>query len=261
CPVCGSEVVRPEGEANHRCPNSACPAQVAERIIHFASKGGVNIDGLGPKLIEQLLATGLIHSFADLYYLQHSDLADLERMADKSTSNLLAAIEKSKQCDLEHLIIALGISNVGEHVASLLAEHFGSINTVSSAPMEVLSTIDGIGPVVAQSIRDFFGNGHNQQVIARLLQAWGKFPEYHISADPKPLAGKTFVLTGGLQKYSRDQAKKKLQTLGATVTSSVSKKTDFIVAGVDPGSKYEQALKLKIAILSEDDFLQLIGES
>jgi DNA ligase (NAD+) len=261
CPICGSEVIRPEGEANHRCPNSACPAQVAERIIHFASKGGVNIDGLGPKLIEQLLASRLIHSFADLYYLQHGDLANLDRMADKSASNLLAAIDASKRCDLEHLIVAFGISNVGEHVASLLAEHFGSIDTLSKTTAEVLGTVDGIGPVVAQSIGDFFDNDHNQQVIARLLQVWGKFPEYHLSTGPQPLTGKTFVLTGGLKKYSRDQAKKKLQSLGATVTSSVSKKTDFVVAGIDPGSKYEQALKLKIAILSEDDFLKLIGDS
>ena len=261
CPICGSEVVRPEGEANHRCPNSACPAQVAERIIHFASKGGVNIDGLGPKLIEQLLATGLIHSFADLYYLQQNDLANLARMADKSTSNLLAAVEKSKQCDLEHLIVALGVNNVGEHVASLLAEHFGSIDTLSTTPVDVLGTVDGIGPIVAQSIRDFFDNDHNREVLASLRQAWKVLPEYSIMTGPKPLAGKTLVLTGGLQKYSRDQAKKKLQALGATVTSSVSKKTDFVVAGVDPGSKYEQALKLKIAILSEDDFLKLIGES
>jgi len=261
CPVCGSEVVRPDGEANHRCPNSACPAQVAERIIHFASKGGVNIDGLGPKLIEQLLAAGLIHSFADLYYLQHDDLANLERMADKSTSNLLAAIDASKRSDLEHLIVALGISNVGEHVASLLAEHFGSIDILSTTTADVLGTVEGIGPIVAQSIRDFFDNDHNREVLARLRQVWKVFPEHSITAGPKPLAGKTFVLTGGLQKYSRDQAKNKLQALGATVTSSVSKKTDFVVAGADPGSKCEQALRLKIAILSEDDFLKLIGES
>jgi DNA ligase (NAD+) len=261
CPICDSEVVRPEGEANHRCPNSACPAQVAERIIHFASKGGVNIDGLGPKLIEQLLAARLIHSFADLYYLQHNDLANLERMADKSASNLLAAIEKSKECDLEHLITALGISNVGEHVASLLAEHFGSIDSLSATTIDILGTVEGIGPIVAQSIRDFFDNDHNCEVLAKLRQAWKVLPEYSITTGPKPLAGKTFVLTGGLQKYSRDQAKKKLQALGATVTSSVSKKTDFVVAGVDPGSKYEQAIKLKIAILSEDEFLKQIGES
>jgi DNA ligase (NAD+) len=261
CPICGSEVVRPEGEVNHRCPNSACPAQVAERIIHFASKGGVNIDGLGPRLIEQLLANGLIHSFADLYYLKHNALANLERMADKSASNLLAAIDTSKQSDLEHLIVALGISNVGEHVASLLAEHFGSIDALSTTTADVLGTVDGIGPIVAQSIRDFLDNDHNQQVLAKLRQAWKALPEYNITAGPKPLAGKTFVLTGGLQEYSRDQAKKKLQTLGATVTSSVSKKTDYVVAGADPGSKYEQALKLKIAILTEDDFLKLIGGS
>jgi DNA ligase (NAD+) len=212
-------------------------------------------------LIEQLLAAGLIHSFADLYYLQHKDLADLERMADKSANNLVAAIEESKRCDLEHLIVALGISNVGEHVASLLAEHFGSIDTLSTTAVDVLGTVEGIGPIVAQSIRDFFDNDHNREVLAKLRQAWKVLPEYSITASPKPLAGKTFVLTGGLQKYSRDQAKKKLQALGATVTSSVSKKTDFVVAGVDPGSKYEQAIKLKITILSEDDFLKQIGES
>jgi len=146
-------------------------------------------------------------------------------------------------------------------VASLVAEHFGSIDTLSTTTAKVLSTVDGIGPIVAQSIRDFFNNDHNQEVLARLRQVWKTLPEYSITEGPKPLTGKTFVLTGGLQKYSRDQAKKKLLTLGATVTASVSKKTDFVVAGVDPGSKYEQALKLKVAILSEDDFLKLIGES
>jgi DNA ligase (NAD+) len=261
CPVCGSLVVRHEGESAHRCPNSACPAQVAERIIHFAAKGGVDIEGLGPKLIEQLLAKGLIHSFADLYYLQHADLANLERMADKSANNLLTAVEKSKETDLEHLIVALGIGNVGEHVASLLASHFGSLDKIAAASQETLGSIEGIGPIVAQSIGDFFENDHNREVIARLLQAWGRFPEYQVAAGPKPLDGRTFVLTGGLQKYSREQAKKKLQALGANVASSVSKKTDFVIAGADAGSKYEQAVKLKIAILSEDDFLKLIGES
>ncbi len=261
CPVCGSHVIRPEGEANHRCPNSACPAQVAERIIHFASKSGVDVEGLGPKLIEQLLATALIHDFADLYFVKQDDLVNLERMAEKSAGNLLAAIEKSKQADLEHLIVALGINNVGEHVASLLAERLGSIDALSKATVDVLGSIEGIGPIVAQSIREFFDNEHNQEVITKLRRAWKTFPEYHVSAGPKPLAGKTFVLTGGMEKYSRDQAKKKLQALGGEVVSSVTKNTDYVVVGVDPGSKYQQALKLKKTILSEEEFLKLIGES
>jgi DNA ligase (NAD+) len=260
CPVCGSAVVRHDGEVSHRCPNSGCPAQVSERIIHFAAKGGVNVDGLGPKLIEQMLAAGLIHDFADLYSLRRDDLVALERMAEKSANNLLAAIEESKKADLEHLLVALGIGNVGEHVASLLAGHFGSLDKVQSAGVDELGRIEGVGPIVAQSIRDFFDNDHNREIVGKLHRAWRQFPEYQVAIGPMPLADKTFVLTGGLQKYSRDQAKKKLQTLGATVASSVSKKTDFVVAGVDPGSKYEQALKLKIAILSEDDFLKLIGE-
>jgi DNA ligase (NAD+) len=261
CPVCGSQIVRSEGEVYHRCPNLACPAQVAERIIHFASKSGVDIDGLGPKLIEQLLAKPLIYDFADLYYLRRDDLVNLERLAEKSSDNLLAAIEKSKSADLTHLLVALGINNVGEHVAALLAERFGSVDRLAAATEAQLSGIEGIGPIVAGSVRDFFDNEHNCEVITKLRNAWRAFPEFAVSIGPKPLAGKTFVLTGGLEKYSRDQAKKLLQNLGGSVTSSVSRKTDYVIAGVDPGSKYEQAIKLKIAILSEDDFLKLIGES
>lgn len=261
CPVCGSSIVRSEGEVYHRCPNLACPAQVAERIIHFASKGGVDVDGLGPKLIEQLLEKQLIHDFADLYYLKRDDLVNLERLAEKSSDNLLTAIEKSKSADLPHLLFAFGINNVGEHVASLLAERFGSVDDLTGADADGLSDVEGIGPIVAASIRDFFGNDHNREVIAKLRKAWKAFPEFRVSAGPKPLAGKTFVLTGGLEKYSRDQAKKILQNLGAVVSASVSRKTDYVIAGIDPGSKYEQALKLKISILSEDDFLKLIGGS
>lgn len=259
CPECGSEVVRIEGEAAHRCPNLSCPAQVAERIIHFASKSGVDIEGLGPKLIEQLLQSKLIHDFADLYCLKLEQVSGLERMAEKSATNLLAAVEKSKGADLAHLIAALGISNVGEHVARLLAVNFGSVERMGKATAEELSSVEGIGPIVAESIVDFFTNRSNRQVIEKLEKAWNAFPTYQINAGPRPLAGKTFVITGGLENYSRDQAKKLLIDLGAKVASSVSKKTDYVIVGADPGSKYQDALKLGITILTEPEFEKLIG--
>ncbi len=260
CPVCESEVVRIEGEAAYRCPNVSCPAQVLERITHFASKGGVNIDGLGPKLIEQFLNQGLIKNFADLYYVGIDQVVSLERMAEKSAENLIKAIEKSKDADLPHLLAALGIPNVGEHAAGLLAENFGSIEKLMMADAEQLSEIEGIGPIVAESILDFFANERNCTIMERLQDAWKQLPRYEIAAGPKPLKDKTFVLTGGLEKYSRDQAKKKLQDLGAKVSSSVSKKTDYVVAGAEPGSKLEKAQKLGVEVLSEAQFLSLIGD-
>ncbi len=260
CPVCGSEVDRIEGEAVHRCPNLSCPAQVAERIIHFASKSGVDVDGLGPKLIEQMLESKLIGDFADLYNLELDRLTALERMGEKSAKNILASIEKSKSADLPHLIAALGINNVGEHVARVLAVSFGSLETIATAPPEELSAVEGIGPIVASSIVDFFANRQNKAVIAKLKSTWKQLPVYESTSGPKPLTGKTFVITGGLEKYSRDQAKKKLLDLGAKVSSSVSKKTDYVIVGVDPGSKADDAARLKIATLSESEFLKLIGE-
>ena len=260
CPVCSSEVERIEGEAVHRCPNLSCPAQVAERIIHFASKGGVDIEGLGPKLIEQLLAADMIRDFADLYSLELEKLQALERLGEKSARNILTSIEKSKSADLPHLVAALGISNVGEHVSRLLAMNFGSLDKMSQATITDLSAVEGIGPIVAESIVDFFANKQNQGVLRKLATTWKTLPEYAASAGPKPLTGKTIVITGGLEKYSRDQAKKKLLDLGAKVASSVSKKTDYVVVGVDPGSKADDALRLKIPTLSEAEFLKLIGE-
>lgn len=260
CPICGSAVVRSEGEAVHRCPNSACPAQVSEAIIHFASKGGVDIDGLGPKLIEQFLATNLIHDYADLYNLTAEQLMNLERMGEKSAKNLISSIEKSKSADLPHLVAALGISNVGEHVARLIAMHFGSIDKIAAASVDDLLEVPGIGEIVAQSIVDFFANKENKAIIKKLREAWKKFPEYAATSGPKPFVGKTFVITGGLEKYSRDQAKKKLLDLGAKVSSSVSKNTSYVIVGSDPGSKYDDAMKLNIPVLSESDFLKLIGE-
>jgi DNA ligase (NAD+) len=260
CPACGSQVVRAEGEAAYRCPNVACPAQVLERIIHFASKGGVNIDGLGPKVIEQLLNQHLVDNFSDLYYLDKEQVAGLERMADKSAEKLIGAIEKSKEADLQHFIAALGIPNVGEHAAGLLAQNFGTVEKVMEADKVRFSDIEGIGPIVAESIAEFFKNEQNRRIIERLKQAWQRLPEFKVAAGPKPLLDKTFVLTGGMEEYSRDQAKKILIDLGAKVTASVSKNTDYVVAGADPGSKLEKAQKLGVTVLSEEEFLQLIGE-
>ncbi len=260
CPICSSSVVRIEGEAAHRCPNLSCPAQVAERMIHFASKGGVDIDGLGPKIIEQLLEKKLIHDWADLYALSVDAVAALDRMGEKSARNIIAAIDRSKSADLPHLISAIGINNVGETGARVLAEKFGSIETLSHATIEDLSSVEGIGPIVAASIFDFFNNRQNQSILAKLKSAWGALPRFEVAAGPKPLAEKTFVITGGLEKYSRDQAKKKLIDLGAKVASSVSKKTDFVIVGADAGSKLQDAQKLGIPTLSEAEFLRLIGE-
>ncbi len=261
CPVCDTPVSRIEDEAYHRCTNLRCSAQVLERIIHFASKGGVDVDGLGPKLIEQFLQKEMIGDFSDLYYLKKDDVVGLERMAEKSADNLMAALEQSKSADLPHLVYALGINNVGEYVAGVLAAQFGSLDKIASVGQEELSQIEGIGPIVAQSIVDFFANKENQSVLEKLKKAWGELPTYEIFTGPKPLDGKTFVLTGGLEKYTREQSKKIIQDLGGKVASSVSKKTDFVVAGSDPGSKYEKAQKLNIAILSEQDFLKLVGEA
>lgn len=260
CPVCGGAVTRLDDEAYHRCANLRCPAQVQERIIHFASKSGVDVGGLGPKLIEQLLEAGLIKDFADLYYLERVKLLDLERMAEKSADNLLTALERSKHVDLPHFLVALGINNVGEHVAGLLTRQFGSLDLIVAASLDELSSIEGIGPIVAQSIVDFFTGSENRQVIDKLKKAWKILPTYEVKSGLQPLANKTFVLTGGLEKYTRDQAKKMLQELGAKVSSSVSKKTDYVIAGSDPGSKYEKAQKLDVTILSEEEFLKLIGE-
>lgn len=259
CPICESQVSKLEDEAYHRCLNIACPAQVQERIIHFASKSGVDIDGLGPKLIGQLLEQGLIHDFADLYTIQREQLIELERMAEKSADNLLAAIEKSKQTDLPHLLVGLGIANVGEYVAGLLATEFGAIEKIKDADPESLSAIEGIGPIVAESIRDFFENKQNLEVLDKLRSSWSTFPEQEVATGPQPLAGKIFVLTGGLESLTRDQAKKRLQALGAKVTSSVSKKTDYVIAGADPGSKLDKAQQLGVAVLNEQQFLELIG--
>ena len=261
CPVCGGHVVRPEGEAKHRCQNIDCPAQLKGSIRHFVSKRAMNIDGLGDKLIEQMVDTGLVQSVADIYYLTSEQLAGLERMAEKSAQNILDSIEKSRRATLARFIFALGIRNVGEHMSKLLQRHFGSLEKFMSASFAELEEIEGVGPIVAQSVTDFLAEEKNRETIERLIRG-GVVIE---AADKKsygspPLSGKTFVFTGTLTRFTRDKAKEMVENLGGRAASSVSKKTDFVVVGENAGSKAEKARSLGIPMLSENAFLELINK-
>ncbi len=261
CPVCGSDVILLPGEKIARCSGGLyCPAQRREAIKHFASRRAMDIEGLGDKLVEQLDEKGLIRDVADLYYLHQEDLEKLERMGKKSAQNLLQALEKSKRTTLARFIYALGIRHVGEATAKEIADHFGSLERIMQATREDLEAVQDIGPVVAESIYRFFREKHNRDVIDKLLAAGIHWP-----APPRrdreslPLAGKTFVLTGTLSSMTREEAKERLEALGAKVSGSVSKKTSYVVVGADPGSKYDKALRLGIPILDEPAFLELIG--
>ena len=261
CPVCGGHVVRPEGEAKHRCQNIDCPAQLKGSIRHFVSKRAMDIDGLGDKLIEQMVDTGLVQSVADIYYLTSEQLAGLERMAEKSAQNILDSIEKSRRATLARFIFALGIRNVGEHMSKLLQRHFGSLEKFMSASFAELEEIEGVGPIVARSIVDFLAEEKNRETIERLIRG-GVVIE---AADKKsygspPLSGKTFVFTGTLTRFTRDEAKEMVENLGGRAASSVSKKTDFVVVGENAGSKAEKARSLGIPMLSENAFLELINK-
>ncbi len=261
CPVCGSKVERPPGEAVHRCTGIACPAQLKERISHFACKGGMDIDGLGYKFIEQMVDLGMVKDPADLYYLTEKDLLDkMERMGPKLAENLISAIRKSKNPDLPRLIFALGIRNIGEHLASVLVREYRSIDNLARQSIEDLSSTFEIGPIVAESIYNFFHDRKNLKVLEKLKKAGVKFPETKIKTQPTPLSGKTFVLTGGLDSFTRDEAKRIIEEMGGRVSSSVSKKTDFVIVGRDPGSKLTDARKLGIKTINEEEFKELIGK-
>ncbi|HHX50339.1 MAG TPA: NAD-dependent DNA ligase LigA, partial [Clostridia bacterium] len=261
CPECGSQVVRLEGEAAHRCTGGlSCPAQVREGIIHFASREAMDIEGLGPKVVEQLLAAGLIHDAADLYYLKYGDLIGLERFGDQSARNLLSAIERSKKGSLGQLIFALGIRYVGSRAGRLLAEYFPSIEVLRKASGEELQQIPEIGPRIADSILSFFREPLNMRVIEKLQEAGVKMEGERQVFGPRTLADQQFVLTGTLEKFTRKEAKELIEEKGGRVSSSVTKNTDFVVAGTNPGSKYEKALNLNIPILSEEEFLKMMGE-
>ena len=256
CAVCGSKVVRPEGEVDYRCVNADCPAKLLGTILHFASRGVMNIDGMGDALVTQLTERGLVKNVADIYKLTKADLLSLERMGDKSAQNILDEIEASKKLPLERVIYGLGIRMVGERTAQFLAEHFGSMDALEHAGVEELQNVDEVGPRIAESIVEFFSIPANRKLIERLGQAGLAFKGKKRERGTK-LAGKTFVLTGTLQKYTRDAAKKMIEDAGGKVTGSVSKKTDYVVAGADAGSKLDKAKEIGVAIIDEKEMEQL----
>ncbi|MBL7216311.1 MAG: NAD-dependent DNA ligase LigA [Desulfobacteraceae bacterium] len=259
CPVCGSDVVKREGEVVVRCPNSNCPAQVKGAFKHFVSKGAMNIDGLGDKIIAQLIQKGLIEEEVDLYRLDLDDLLKLDKIKEKSATNLLRAIENSKKTTLARFIYALGIRHVGEYVAVILADHFGYIERLGKATEEDLITIDGIGPQIAESIYAYFEDQHNRDHINWLIQT-GIELEAPSLPPASPAAGKTFVITGSLSSMKRSEAKEVITRNGGRIASSVSGNTDYLIAGESPGSKLRKARNLGIAILNEDELLKLFGD-
>ena len=262
CPVCGSEVIKPEGEAIARCTGGLfCPAQRKESIKHFASRRAMDIEGLGDKLVEQLVDKGLVQDPADLYSLTKEQLVGLERMGEKSAQNLLDALERSKETTLARFLYAIGIREVGEATAQTLARHFGSLQAIEKASEEELQQVPDIGPVVAAYIASFFRQPHNQEVIRKLIEAGVHWPEEETAPKPEelPLHGKTFVLTGALSR-PREEVKERLQELGARVSGSVSKKTDYVVVGENPGSKYDRAKALGVTVLDEAGLEKLLEE-
>jgi DNA ligase (NAD+) len=261
CPVCGSKVERPEGEAIHRCTGIACPAQIKENLAHFVWKGAMDMDGLGYKYLEQMVDKKIIRDQADLYFLKKEDLMKMDRMGDKLAENLLGAIDKSRNPTLTNLIFALGIRNVGYHLAGVLAKNFGSIDNLAKQSVDDLTQVHEIGPIVAESIYNFFHNPKNLKVLEKLKKGGVKFPMEKVKVKKTPLSGKTFVLTGGLDSFARDEARKAIEDLGGRVSSSVSKKTDFVIVGKDPGSKYDNALKLGIKTINEGEFKKLTGRT
>lgn len=258
CPECGSQIVRPAGEVMHRCVNISCPAQIKEHIRHFASREAMDIDGLGEKLASQLFDTGLVTDPSDLYYLDSGRLLTLERMAKKSANNLLEAIEKSKTPPWDKFIYALGIRHVGERTASILAAHFDDLDTLMSAGIEELTDIREIGPEIAQSIVSFFAEPKNRQVIDKFRLA-GVSPVVQEKRGDKPFHGKYFVFTGSLESMGRNEAKTLVEKLGGSVSSSVSGKTSYVVAGASPGSKLTEAAARGITVIDEKEFLKLTG--
>lgn len=256
CPSCHTKVVREEGEAAVYCPNIECPAQLMRNLIHFASRNAMDIDGMGPAVLEGLVNAGWVHSPADLYDLTEEQIASLERMGKKSASNLINALEKSKQNDLSKVIFALGIPEVGEKTAAELASAFGSMEKLSWATLEQLTALDGFGEVVAQNIVSFFLEERNRVQIERLAKAGVNMESTKVKAGDT-FEGKTFVLTGTLPTLKRNEAKELIESLGGKVSSSVSKKTDYVVAGEEAGSKLTKANELGITILTEEQLLQM----
>lgn len=260
CPECGSPISRPENEANFYCENTECPAQVKARIEHFADRGAMDIEGLGEAVVDQFVSLGFLRNYADLYDLRRKreDLLRLDRWGKKSVDNLLEAVEESKKRPLFRLLFALGIRHVGAGVAQVLANHFRSMDALMEATRDDLDRVQGVGPQIAESILRFVSDGHNRRLVERLRKSGLQFRHEVREPSSVPLNGKTFVLTGTLGKFTREEAKELIEGLGGKVASSVSKKTDYVVAGEDAGSKLAKAKELGVAVLQEDEFLQLV---
>jgi DNA ligase (NAD+) len=259
CPVCGSAAFRPEGEVISRCVNPSCPARVRESILHFAARRAMNVDGLGDALVDQLLASGLVRSIPDVYDLTLERLVKLERMGAKSSENLLAQIAQSKDRDLARLVFALGIRHVGERLAQVLAGRFRSLDALAGATEEELLGVEDVGPKVAESIRFFFAQPENRELIRRLKAAGLNMKAREEGGGRKPLEGQVFVITGTLSGFTREEAQERLEALGARVGSSVTKKTTCLVAGESPGSKLDKAREFGVRVVGEAEFRKLVG--
>ncbi len=264
CPVCLTEVVREEGEAVTRCPNRRCPAQVEAWIRYFCSRNALDIEGFGEALVAQLVSGGMVKDPADLFQLTLEDLLRLERIGEKSATKLLERLEEARSRPLSRLLVALGIRHVGRHVAEVLATEFQTLEAVAQADLERLSNVHEIGPEIAQKVHEFFRDDFHQEFVARLREGGVKPPQpqrsENLEGGPKPLEGQTFVLTGSLEKMTRGEAKERIRLAGGRVTSSVSKKTSYLVVGADPGSKLQKAEKLEVTVLDEAALLSLLGD-
>ena len=258
CPVCGAEAVREEGEAALRCTGIECPAKLYRNLVHFASREAMNIDGLGEQIIKQLLDKGLISNMADIYTLKLEDIASLKKNGTKFAQNLINAINRSKQNDLYRLITALGIRHVGTKAAKVLARRYKTMDRLMNVTSSELSFVEDIGPVMAESIREFFLQEQTVDLIERLKQAGVNMESLEEEGEDNRFEGKTFVLTGTLEKYTRGEAGSIIEKFGGKTSSSVSKKTDYVIAGEEAGSKLTKAQNLGITILSEEDFDELI---
>ena len=260
CPVCNSRVKEIEGEVAVRCENLACPAQLKERIIHFASREAMDIEGMGEAIVTQLVEAGMVADYGDIYYLKQDRLSGLERMADRSASNLIKAIEKSKSNSLNRLVFGFGIRHVGVRAAWLLSSMFASLDKIASARVEELEAIDEIGPIMARSIYTFFRTEDNNKVIKKLKKAGVNLKGRGQRAEGRVWGGKTFVITGSLEGFSRYEAEELIRRHGGSPSSAVSRKTDYLLLGKDPGSKYDKARRLGVKIINEGEFKKLIGQ-
>ena len=259
CPSCGAKLHQAPDEVAIRCENAGCPAQLKERILHFASRDAMDIEGMGEAVVNQLVDKGLVKDYGDIYSLKQKDVENLERMAEKSAANLVSAIEKSKNGGLHRLVYALGIRHAGEHSAWLLADSFGSIEKLSAAAVDEFMTIHEIGPVVAESVNNFFSNKENMKILRKLYEAGVDMTAGRLKEKDGALHGKTVVITGTLKAFSRGEAEGLIRKLGGNPSSSISKATDFLVAGGEPGSKLDKAKKLGVRIIGEDEFKKILN--